>query len=184
MLGVSLQRTPRGDVLLKGTVWFRGTVTIVVEYVNVTPPSVDFANMTLLGELIGLNPPQQAPLCHAYPTTPSGLMPSEGNSLWFCLAANSPASTIGIGLAEGFPTCPTIAGLANSDRVIATGTGAVKDCICHVHPLIERAARAAVYPDILPVIPVASIEADSCSASFAQLHRHSLNGHLCDRHRS
>ena len=65
MLGVSLQRTPRGEVELNATDWLAGTVTIVVEKGKVTPPSVERANMTLLlVPTVGL-PPQQRPRCQA-----------------------------------------------------------------------------------------------------------------------
>src|SRR5438552_3418402 len=93
MLGVSLQRVPPGLVELKGTVWLSGTVTTVVEKGKLTPPSVERANITLLGELIGLGPPQHMPLCQAYPMVPLGEIPIEGNSLWFWLSENSLVGT-------------------------------------------------------------------------------------------
>src|SRR5690349_22693613 len=89
MFGVSLQRKPPGAVELNGTVWFNGTVTMVVEKGKVTPPSVERAAMTLLGALIGLKPPQQAPRCQAATTWPLGRIASDGYSLWLVPVANS-----------------------------------------------------------------------------------------------
>src|SRR2546423_119086 len=101
MLGVSLQRVPRGEVELKGTVWLRGTVTTVVEKGKLTPPSVERVNITLLGELMGLGPPQHIPRCQAKPIVPLAEMPIEGNSLWFWPSENSLEATRARGALEG-----------------------------------------------------------------------------------
>src|SRR5689334_7238025 len=93
MLGISLQRVPRGEVELKGTERASGTVTTVVEKGKLTPPSVERANITLLGELIGLGPPQHIPRCQAYPIVQLREIPREGNSLWLVLVENSLVGT-------------------------------------------------------------------------------------------
>src|SRR5436305_14577340 len=108
MFGMSLQRALlNGEDELNGTVLARSTVTTVVENGKVTPPSVERANITLFGELIGLGPPQHIPLCQRKPMVPLGWVPIEGNSLWFTLRENSVASTMGSGLEPGgFQVCP------------------------------------------------------------------------------
>src|SRR5438552_410645 len=93
MLGSSLQRKPSGEVALEGTVLARGTVKMVPDTGKLTPPSVDLAYMTLLGELMGLGPPQHIPRCHASTMLPLGWIASEGYSLWLVLLANSLGST-------------------------------------------------------------------------------------------
>src|SRR5437870_11756552 len=55
MFGASVQRKPPGEVALNGTVWLSGTVNTVPDTGKLTPPSVDLAHMTLLGELMGLD---------------------------------------------------------------------------------------------------------------------------------
>ena len=99
MFGSSLQRNPPGEVALKGTVLARATVNMVPDTGKLTPPSVDLAHMTLLGELMGLGPPQHIPRCHASTMVPLGSIPNEGYSLWLVLRANSlGATTAAMGL--------------------------------------------------------------------------------------
>src|SRR5438067_8654909 len=93
MLGSSLHRNPPGEVALNGTVRFRATVNTVPDTGKLTPPSVDLAHMTLLGELMGLGPPQHIPRCHASTMLPPGWIAREANSLWFVLLANSSGAT-------------------------------------------------------------------------------------------
>src|SRR5438067_13798787 len=93
MFGPSFQRNPPGEVALKGTVLARGTVNMVPDTGKVSPPSVDLAHMTLLGELMGLGPPQHIPRCQVSTTVPLGSIAREGYSLWLVLLANSLGAT-------------------------------------------------------------------------------------------